>query len=88
MVTKNKVFTQIMSDKNIKGKIGRKAIRLIFSLLSKLDPRACSTKRFFCYCYWLAYLFNKNKVMRIDFLDYNRGICSMLDLDYRLQPKP
>jgi hypothetical protein len=35
-----------MSDKNIKGKFGRKAIRLIFSLLSKLDPEHAAQRVF------------------------------------------
>jgi hypothetical protein len=45
-VTKNKLFTQIMSDKNFKGKIGRKAIRLIFILLSKIDPEHAAQRIF------------------------------------------
>jgi hypothetical protein len=35
-----------MSDKNFKGKIGRKAIRLIFILLSKIDPEHAAQRIF------------------------------------------
>ena len=45
-VTKNKIFTQIASDKSIKGKIGREAIRLIFRLLSKIDQKHAAQRIF------------------------------------------
>lgn len=45
-VRKNRIFTQLMSDKSIKGQLGRAVLRSIFRIVSMLSGKIGAKKIF------------------------------------------